>query len=128
MFRRERVDLLDGDRLGTAELVDAAVVGDPIQPRSQRQPAIVGAKAVEGPHEYLLEGVLGILSGARQHLTRVGEQPRAIAIVDHPEGVVVALAKQRHELLVGADPKQGGADRDPTAPEAYRCWECGGFH
>ncbi len=126
--RDQAVDHLDGDRVRTAQLVDAAVVGDPVQPRPERELAFIRAQAVVRAHEDLLDGVLGILAGPVEHLARVREQPRPVAVMDHAERIVVACPEQRHELLVGADPQQRRADRDPAACNAYRCWECGGFH
>jgi hypothetical protein len=89
-----------------AQLVDAAVVGDPVQPRAQGELAIVGPQSRVCAHEHVLEGILGILVGARQHLAGVGEEPGAVAVVDHPEGVVVALPEQRHKLLVRSQSEQ----------------------
>ena len=57
-----RVGRIDRNRLVVAQDVDAAVVGDPIQPRPQGEVAVVGAQSVVGAYEDLLKGVLGILT------------------------------------------------------------------
>jgi len=100
-------------RRGSAQLVDAAVVGHAVEPGAQGKLAVIGPQAGVGPHEDVLQGVLGILA-ARQHLARVGEQPLPIAVVDHPERVVVAGAEQGHELFVRAKAKErtGGMGPD----------------
>jgi hypothetical protein len=48
-------------RYGPAELVDATIVRDPVQPRAQRELATVGPKSRVGTDEDVLERVLGIL-------------------------------------------------------------------
>ena len=110
----DHAENLGGRHQRTAELVDAAVVGDAIQPGSQRDLAVVRPQARIGPHEHVLEGVLGILA-AREHLARIGEQPLPVAIVDGPERVVVPRAEERNELLVRAQPKQRRTNRRPAA-------------
>jgi hypothetical protein len=37
-----------------------------------------------------------------EHLTRVGEQARAVAVVDRAEGIVGAGAEERNQLIVRA--------------------------
>jgi hypothetical protein len=103
-------------------------VSDPVEPRAQRELAVVGAQTGVGADEDLLNGVLSVLGRAGQHLARVREQPLAVAVVDHPEGILVAGSEKRHELLVGPDAQERSADRDPCPREAYRCWDGGGFH
>ena len=74
-----------------AQVVDAAVVGDAVQPRAHVHRARVGAQRAVGAHEHVLQHVLGVLTRAgAQHLAHVGEQALAVAVVDHPERVVVA--------------------------------------
>ena len=123
-----RGDGLGRDGLRAAQLVDAAVVGDPVQPRAQRQLAIARAKARVGAHEDLLDGVLGVDRRARQHLPRVGEHALPVAIVDGSERLFAPAAEQRDELLVGAKTEERGAERQPRPCQCYRRWECGGFH
>ena len=116
-------------RRGPAQLVDAAVVGDPVQPGAQRQLA-VGWRAGRSRRGRRCPAARPRRPGAtRQHLARVGEQPLPVAVVDHPERLVVAGAEQRHELLVGAKAKQRAPPIDSPSPGyGCRCWECGGFH
>ena len=94
------------DQLGhrdrrAAELVDAAVVRHAVQPRPQGDVAIARPQPGIRPHEHVLQCILGVLPGPGQHLPGVGEQPLAIAVVDHPEGIVMARPEKRHELIVG---------------------------
>ncbi len=91
-----------------AQQVDAAVVGDEVQPRAQRHGALAGAQRAVGAHEHVLGDVLGILARAAEHLQRVGVQVRVVAVVDRPEGIVVARAEARDELFVRAQPHQRG--------------------
>ncbi len=128
---RRRADLvqhLRRRRDGAAELIDAAVVCDPIQPGPQRELTAIGPQSRVRAHEDVLQRILGVLLAAGQHLPGVGEQARAIAVVDDPEGIVVSRPEQRQELLVGAQPQQRCTDRDPSSCESCRCLEGGGFH
>jgi hypothetical protein len=64
----------------------------------------------------------------RKHLARVGEESLPVAVVDDPEGIVVAGAEQRYELFVGAEAEEWRPDRSPSPGYCCRCWECGRFH
>jgi hypothetical protein len=114
-------------RARPAQLVDAAIVGDPEQPGSERQLTIAGSKPRVGPDEHVLERVLGILA-AREHLARVRQQALVVPIVDRSERFVVAGPEQRDELLVGAEAKQRRPEPDPTRGKCRWCLECGRFH
>jgi hypothetical protein len=98
--RPDNLQHLGRRRCRPAQLVDAAVVGHPIQPGSQRQLAIVRAQAGICTHEDVLQSILGILPGAGKHLLRVREQPLAVTVVDDPEGIIVTSAKEGYKLLV----------------------------
>ena len=124
----ELLDRLDGERGGAAQLVDAPVVRDAVQPRAQGEVAPVGPQARVGAHEDLLDGVLGVGGARGEHLTRVGEHPRAVAVVDDPEGILAAGAEQGHELVVGTQAQQRRAEPEPCARQTNGCWESGGFH
>ena len=90
-------------------MVDAAVVGHPVQPGAQVHLALVRAQRAVGADEHVLQHVLGVLPRAgAQHLPHVGEQPLAIAVVDRAERVVAARAEECEQLLVRAQPEQGG--------------------
>jgi hypothetical protein len=122
-------------RRRAAELVDAAVVSDPEEPGPEGELLVGGAKPGVGAHEHVLEGVLSILAPG-EHLARVCEQPLVVALMDGPEGLVVAGAEERHELLVGAEAEQRHAHRDTRLGQTGRCLkrgccgslECGRFH
>ena len=118
---------LGGGRDRAAQVVDAAVVGDAVEPRAHVHLAVVGAQRAVGADEHVLQHVLGVLARAgAQHLAHVGEQPLAIAVVDRPERVVAAAPEQREQLLVRAQPQQGWAERNPA--ECGWCVDCGSFH
>ena len=69
------------------------------------------AQRVVRAQEHVLQDVLGVGPRAAEHLARVGEEPRAVAVVDRPEGLVVAGSEERDELLVGAQSQQGPCER-----------------
>ena len=123
-----RGDDLGRDRLRAAQLVDAAVVGDPVQPGAERQLAIARAQTRVRADEDLLDGILGVNRRAGQHLPRVGKHPLAVAIVDGAERFFAAAAEQEHQLLIGAKPEERSPKRESRASQCYRRWECGGFH
>ena len=125
--RAQQLDHFGRWRRRTAELVDAAVVRDAIEPGPQRQLAVVGPQPRVRADEDVLEGILGVLA-VRKHLPRVGEQTLAVAIVDDPEGVFLAGAKQRHELLVGAQAEKSRPNLSPSPGYGCRCGEGGRFH
>ena len=59
---------------GLAEVVEAAVAGDPVEPRPHVDLALVGEHRRVGVGEDLLEHVLGVLA-ALQHRLAEAEQP-----------------------------------------------------
>ena len=87
-------------------MVDAAVVRDAVQPCAQRHRPVVVAQRPIGAQEDVLQDVLGVRARAAQHLARIGEQALAVAVVDGPEGIVVAHPEERHELVVAAQAQQ----------------------
>jgi hypothetical protein len=121
--RGDEVNHLGGDRHRTAKLIDAAVVRDPVQPGPKGEIAIVGPQRRVGAHEHVLESVFGILSRSREHLARIREQPLPITVVDDPERVLVALAEEDDELLVGPKPQQRYRGGQMLPAETCRCLE-----
>ena len=59
------VHRVHADRLGSAQMVQAPVAGDPVQPRTDVDRPVVGEDRVERGGHHLLEDVLGILARAR---------------------------------------------------------------
>ena len=121
------VEHVGGGRHRAAQVVDAAVVGDAVQPRPHVDLARVGPQRAVRADVDVLQHVLGILARPRaQHLPDVGEQALAIAVVDHAERVVAPGPEQRQELLVGAQAQQRRRDRETS----QTCWcvEGGRFH
>ena len=117
---------VDRGRHGLAQMVDAAVVRDAVQPGAQRHRAVADAQRGVGAQEDVLQRVLGVLARAAEHLAGVDEQPLAVAVVDDAEGRVVAGAEEGDELLVGSQPQQRRRDRDPV--ECGGCSERSGLH
>ena len=98
---------LGGRRDGPAQVVDAAVVGDPVEPGAHVDLALVGPQRAVRAHEHVLQHVLGVLARAGgEHLAHVGEQALAVAVVQDAEGLVAAGAEQRQQLLVRAQAEQ----------------------
>ncbi len=98
-----------------AQVVDAAVVGDAVQPRPQVHLPRVGPQRAVRADEHVLEEILGVLARpGPQHLAHVREQALAVAVVDDAEGLVAAGAEEREQLLVRAQAEQ----RHPERPEA----------
>ncbi len=110
--------------LGPAQVVQAAVARDPVEPRSRIDRPVVGADRVEGGGEDLLEDVLRVLARA-EHVAAEREQPRLVALHERLEGAVMAAPHERDELLVGLEPEQGRAARERGEP--CRVLECGRF-
>jgi hypothetical protein len=75
-----------------------------------------------------LEGILYLGRSARQHLPRVRQQARTVAVMNDAEGLLVTLAEERDELLVRAQTEQWSAKRDPGASQAPAGLDCGSFH
>ncbi len=125
--RADERDELRRRRTRSAQLVDAAVVGDSEQPRPQRQVRSVGAEAGVRPHEHVLESIFGVLP-AGQHLPRVRHQALVIALVNRGEGFVVAGPEQCDQLLVGPEAQERDPDGDPMPTESRRRLESGRFH
>ena len=97
-------------------------MSDAIQPRPQRDWPLVGSQRAVGAQKDVLEDVLGVCLRARQHWPGVGPEPGAVAVMDDREGVFVAGAELRQQLLVGSQSQQRALDRDT----AQACWRwCG---
>jgi hypothetical protein len=102
-------------RLWAAQVVQAAVTCDPVEPGARVDRPVVGADRAEGRGEDLLQHVLGVLLRA-EHVAAEGEQPRLVALDERLEGAVVPATNKRHEPLVALEPKQGraaGKSRQP---------------
>ena len=103
-----------GDR--AAQVVQAAVARDPVEPRARVDRPVVGEHRVERGGEDLLQHVLGVL-GRAEHVAAEGEQPRLVALEERVEGAVVAAPDERDQLLVALEPEQGRppGERGPGA-------------
>jgi hypothetical protein len=109
-----------------AQLIDAAVVRDAVQPGAQRDRTVVGPHGAVGAQEDVLQRVLGVGARAGQHRAHVGEEALPVTVVDDPEGFVVAGPEERHELVVGPQPEERRIEGDAT--DAQRCLKSRGFH
>ena len=101
-----------------AHVVDAAVVGDAVEPRPHGDVALAGAQGAVGAQEDVLHDVLG-LGVPAQHVAHVGEQALVVAVVERAERVLAAGAEEREQLLVGAQAQQR---RGQWARGAGRRW------
>ena len=88
-----------------AHVVDAAVVGDAVEPRPHGDLAVAGAQGAVGAEEDVLHDVLG-LGVPAQHVAHVGEQALVVAVVHHAERVLAAGAEEGEQLLVGPQAQQ----------------------
>ena len=107
-----------GDR--ATEVVEAAVSGDPVEPRPHVDLAVVGEHRRVRLDEDFLQHVLGVL-GRAQHVATEGEQARVVALEQHLEGVVMAVADQRDQALVALQLEQRGSPAENAGPTNGRC-------
>ncbi len=82
------------------ELVERAVAREPVEPRAQLDLAVVAAQGAARAQHRLLHDVLGVLGAAAEHLARVALERGVMALVDAPEGGVVAGAEGGDQRLV----------------------------
>ncbi len=95
-------------------MVEAAVAGDPVEPRPQVDLALVGEHRPVGVDEDLLQDVLGVLGGA-EHLAAEAEQPALVAVDDRLEGAGVAAAGHRDQPFVALQLEQRGTAGEKSA-------------
>ncbi len=91
-----------------AQVVEAAVAGDPVEPGAEVDLALVGEHRPVGVDEDLLQDVFGVLRRA-QHLAAEAEQAALVAVDDRLEGAGVAAPRHRDQLLVALQFEQGRA-------------------
>jgi hypothetical protein len=87
-------------------VVQAAVAGDPVQPRPGVDGPVVRADRVERGGEDLLEHVLGVLLAA-EHVATEGEQAGLVTLNQSLESAVMPAPDERDQALIGLKPKQG---------------------
>jgi hypothetical protein len=93
------------NRLNPAQVVEAAIASDPVEPRARVDRAIVRQHRVVGGGECLLQDILGILLRA-EHVPAEREQPRVVAGHQRFEGRGVAATDQRDQSLVRLESEQ----------------------
>ncbi len=99
---REALVGVEGDllgALGAAELVDAGVLGDLVDPRLERDRALGLAHAAQRGDEDLLRDVLRALV-VLDHPVHVRVDAAVVALVERLEGAVVAAAHLSDQLVV----------------------------
>ena len=97
-----------------AQVVEAAVAGDPVEPRAQVDLALVGEHRPVGVDEDLLQDVLGVLGGA-EHLAAEAEQAALVAVDDRLEGAGVAGAGHRDQMFIALKLEQRRAPGEKSA-------------
>jgi hypothetical protein len=97
-----------------AQVVEAAVAGDPVEPRPQVDLALVAEHRAVGVDEDLLQDVLGVL-GRAEHLPAEAEKPALVAVDDGLECAGVAAAHHRDQASVPLQLEQRGAAGEKTA-------------
>ena len=112
------VHRVDADRLGPAQLVEAPVAGDPVQPRLDVDRPLVGEHRVVGRRQHLLQDVLGVLPGA-EHVAAERQQARLVAGDEHLERRRVASADERDQPLVGLQAEQRRAGVQADSPGIF---------
>jgi hypothetical protein len=93
---------------GLAQVVEAAVARDAVEPGAGVDRTVVAQQGVVGGGEHLLEHVLGVLLGG-EHVAAEGKQARLVALHEGIERAVVAGSHQRDQLLVALQAQQGRA-------------------
>ncbi len=114
------VHRVDAHGLDPAQVVEAPVAGDPVQPGPHVDRAVVVEDRVEGRGEDLLQDVLGVLARAEQ-VPAEGEQARVVARDEHFEGGRAAAPDQRDEALIGLQPQEWRAGMQPDSSRVSKC-------
>ena len=97
-----RIHRVDPDSGRSAEMVEAAVASDPVEPGPDVDLTPVGEDRVEGGREDLLQNILGVLARA-EHVAAKREQADLVATDERLEGLVLATADQCDEALIGLE-------------------------
>ncbi len=109
---------------GLAQVVQAPVAGDPVEPGPRVDVALVGQHGVVGGGEHLLQDVLGVLLRG-QHVPAEGEQPGPVAVEQHLEGADAARPDGSDQPLVRLKPQQ----RRSASEQSQRgCLGSASFH
>ena len=87
-----------------AEVVQAAVPCDPVEPRADVDCAVVGEDRVERRREHLLKDVLRVL-GRAEHVAAEREQARLVALDERLECVRIAAPGERDQALIALKPE-----------------------
>ena len=124
-----RRDALTGDRqvhrVGphAAQLVQAAVADQAVEPRAQVDRAVVAQQRAVGAQQRLLDDVLGDAVLAAEHALGKAHQPRPVALADRVEGPCVARAQRGDQALVAQRRAAGHSafsEIQPTSPARDR--------
>jgi hypothetical protein len=112
--RRHHVHRFLGVGGRPAQVVEAAVAGDSVQPGAEVDLTLVGEHRPVGVDEDLLQDVFGVL-GRAQHLAAEAKQAALVAVDDRLEGAGVAGPRHRDQLLVALQFQQRRAAGEESA-------------
>ena len=111
---------LGGGEPVAAQLVDAEVAHDAVQPRLELdRPAVVAQRAVRA-QERLLDDPLGVAAVAAQGTRRGRVQAPPVALVQRLERVLAPRAEERDEVLVRAQLQRCWSHRFEASPRHAR--------
>ena len=108
-----------------AQMVQAAVAGDPVEPRLDLDVAVVLEDRLVGRDEDVLEHILRVLLGGK-HVPAEGEQARLVAIPEGLERPRLTVANHRDQLLVALKADEGRPADQKAATAGMG--ECGCLH
>ncbi len=109
---------VDAHGLVAAEVVKAAIAGNPVKPRSDLDRPLVGENGVECRRHDLLEDVLGVLSRSEQ-VPAERQQSRLVATDEGLERRHVSSPDERDQPLVGLKAQDGRARVQPKSPAIF---------
>jgi hypothetical protein len=101
-----------------AQVVQAAVARDPVEPRAHVDGPVVGEHRAERGREDLLQDVLGVLARG-EHVAAEREEPRLVARDERLVGGLAAAPGQGDQAVVALQ-----AQKRSGAPECGAVLEC----
>jgi hypothetical protein len=80
--------------------LEAAVGGDPVQPRAQRAPALEAGQRAPGPQHRLLQRIVGVVHRS-EHAVAVSMKLCAQRLDERPQRVLVAPLGRLEQAALG---------------------------
>lgn len=108
LVRDVKVNRSQVDGLGAAQLIEAAVPCDPVQPGTQADRAVVGKDRFVCRYEHVLQDVLGGVTRPEQVVAEP-DQARPIAVHQRFERSMIAAPDMGDQSLIGLKSEQGQA-------------------